>query len=202
MPGAFKAAVPSVLLFATDGWTAAGYYLVWQIALFVSLGESFIAFGGALAIAALAGAVGSVTLGRHIDAGYGNRAVWYACVTLASTIALRAIATGDAALAVLANALGAFGACLYIPTMMTAVYTLAKRSPCTLRFHVATEGGWDAGGATGLLAAALATACGVPLSASILMSLAGVVATAIMLRRYYAIDGTRPSDVSGTAAAG
>jgi hypothetical protein len=201
-PGAFKAAMPSVLLFAADGWTAAGYYLVWQIALFVSLGESFIAFGGALAIAALAGAVGSVTLGRHIDAGYGNRAVWYACVTLASTIALRAIATGDAALAVLANALGAFGACLYIPTMMTAVYTLAKRSPCTLRFHVATEGGWDAGGATGLLAAALATACGVPLSASILMSLAGVVATAIMLRRYYAIDGTRPSDVSGTAAAG
>jgi len=200
-PGVFKAAVPGVLLFAADGWTAAGYYLVWQIALFVSLGESFIAFGGALAVAALAGAIGSLTLGRYIDAGYGNRAVWYAGVTLASIITLRAIATGDATLAVLANALGAFGACLYIPTIMTAVYTLAKRSPCTLRFHVAAEGGWDAGGATGLLVAALATAWGVPLSASILMSLAGVSATAIMLRRYYAIDRTSPSDVSGTAAA-
>jgi hypothetical protein len=73
------------------------------------------------------------------------------------------------------------------------VYTLAKRSPCTLRFHVATEGGWDVGGASGLLAAALATSCGAPLSASILLSLAGVGATAIMLRRYYAIGRISPA---------
>jgi DHA1 family inner membrane transport protein len=182
VPGAFKAATLGVLLFAADGWTAVGYYLAWQIALFVSLRESFIAFGGALA-AALAG----LTLGRHIDAGHGNRAVWYASGTLAAIIVLRAMATGNAALAVLANALGAFGACLYIPTMMTALYTLAKRAPCTLRFHVAAEGGWDAGGASGLLVAALATKSGMPLSASILLSLAGVMATAIMLRRYYAL---------------
>ena len=68
---------------------------------------------------------------------------------------------------------------------MTAVYTMAKRSPCTLRFHVATEGGWDVGGAMGLLAAALATRLGVGLWASILQSLAGVAAITIMLRRYY-----------------
>jgi DHA1 family inner membrane transport protein len=70
---------------------------------------------------------------------------------------------------------------------MTAVYTQAKRSPCTLRFHVVTEGGWDAGGASGLLAAALLTALGVPLWASILLSLAGVAAIVVMLRRYYAV---------------
>ena len=93
----------------------------------------------------------------------------------------------------LANALGALAACLYIPTVMTAVYTLAKRSPCTLRFHVATEGGWDVGGAAGLLATALATELGVPLGDSILLSLAGVAAIVVMLRRYYATGGVSRS---------
>jgi len=186
VPGAFKAALPGMLLFAADGWIASGFVFVWQIALFVSLGESVLAYGGALAFAALVGAVGSMTLGRHIDAGYGNRAVWYAFGTLTIIVVLRAMATGDPTLAVLANALGAFGVCLYIPTLMTPVYTLAKRSPCTLRFHVATEGGWDVGGAMGLLAAALATGIGMPLSVGILQSLAGVAAISILLRRYYA----------------
>jgi hypothetical protein len=185
VPGAFRAAVPGMLLFVADGWVAAGYVFVWQIALFLSLDEGFLAYGGALAFAALVGAIGGLTLGRHIDAGRGKQAVWYAFGTFALIVALRAVATGNATIAVVANALGAFGECLYIPTLMTAVYTMAKRSPCTLRFHVATEGGWDVGGATGLLAAALATGLGVGLWASILQSLAGVAAITIMLRRYY-----------------
>jgi MFS transporter len=186
--GAFKAAVPGMLLFAADGWLGAGFVFVWQIALFVSLDESVLAYGGALAFAALVGAIGSLTLGRHIDAGHGGRAVWYALGTLAMIVVLRAMATGDAAVAVLANALGALGACLYIPTLMTAVYTLAKRSPCTLRFHIVAEGGWDIGGAIGLLVAAFAIIVGMPLSATILLSLAGVVAIFMLLRRYYAND--------------
>lgn len=186
VPGAFRAAVSGMLLFVADGWVGAGYVFVWQIALFVSLDESLLAYGGALAFAALVGAIGGLTLGRHIDAGRGRQAVWYAFGTFALIVVLRAAATGDAAVAVLANALGAFGECLYVPTLMTAVYTLAKRSPCTLRFHVASEGGWDVGGAMGLLAAALASGLGVALWASILQSLAGVAALIIMLRRYYA----------------
>jgi MFS transporter, DHA1 family, inner membrane transport protein len=193
--GAFRAALTGMLLFGADGWVAAGSVFVWQIALFVSLGESFLAYGGALAFAALVGAIGGLTLGRHIDAGHGKRAVWYAFSTFALIIMLRAIATGNAAIAVLANALGAFGACLYIPTLMTAVYTLAKRSPCTLRFHVATEGGWDVGGASGLLVAALAAELGMPLSASILLSLAGVAAIIVMLRRYYGISHAAVVDI-------
>jgi MFS transporter, DHA1 family, inner membrane transport protein len=201
--GAFRAAIPGVLLFAADGWIAAGSYLAWQLALFVSLGESFLAYGGALAFAALVGAVASLTLGRHIDAGHGNRAVWYASGTLAAIILLRATATGNAALAVLANALGAFGACLYVPTVMTAVYTLAKRSPCTLRFHVAAEGGWDVGGATGLIAAAIITGYGMPLSASILLSLAGVAGTIVVLRRYYGAAPTSAiAEYGATTASG
>jgi Major Facilitator Superfamily len=198
-PGALRAAVSGMLLFVADGWIAAGYWLVWQIALFVSLGENFLAYGGALALAALVGAVGGLTLGRHIDAGHGKRAVWYALGTLALIILLRAAATGNATVAVLANALGTLGAGLYIPTLMTAVYTLAKRSPCTLRFHVAAEGGWDIGGAGGLLAAALVTFLGMPLSISILLSLVGVAASALMLRRYYA---GRLANIGGESIAG
>jgi DHA1 family inner membrane transport protein len=193
-PGAFKASLRGTLLFIADGWIAGGYWLVWQIALFVSLGENFVAYGGALAFAALVGAIGGLILGRHIDAGHGRHAVRYALGVFALIIVLRASATNNAQLAVLANALGALAACLYVPTLMTAVYTLAKRSPCTLRFHVATEGGFDLGGACGLCAAALATGLGVPLSASILPALAGVVANGVMLSRYYASGPAKVAD--------
>ena len=202
VPGAFRAAVSGTLLFVADGWIAAGYVFAWQIALFASLDQSLLAYGGALAFAALVGAMGSLTLGRHIDAGRGKQAVWYAFGTFALIVVLRAVATGNATIAVLANALGAFGACLYIPTVMTAVYTMAKRSPCTLRFHVATEGGWDVGGAMGLLAAALATGLGVGLWASILQSLAGVAAIMIMLHRYYANSLANVVDGPGKPASG
>jgi len=202
MPGAFRAAVSGMLLFVADGWVGAGYVFVWQIALFVSLDESLLAYSGALAVAALVGAIGGLTLGRHIDAGRGTQAVWYAFGTFALIVALRAVATGNATVAVLANALGAFGECLYIPTLMTAVYTMAKHSPCALRFHVVTEGGWDVGGATGLLAAALATGLGGALWAGILQSLAGLAAITIMLRHYYANSPATVVDVVRKPAEG
>jgi MFS transporter, DHA1 family, inner membrane transport protein len=202
VPGGFRAAVPGVLLFLADGWVAAGYWFAWQVALFVSLGESLLAYGGALAFAALVGGLAGLGLGRHIDAGRGGQAVWYAFGAFALIVALRAAATGHAAIAVLANALGAFGECLYIPTVMTPVYTMAKHSPCTLRFHVATEGGWDVGGATGLLAAALATGLGVALSLSILQSLAGVAAITFMVRRYYANHRPSVIDMIGKPVGG
>jgi MFS family permease len=64
--GTLKAAMPGMLLFASDAFFAGGYVFVWQIALFLSLGESFSAFGGAMALAAFAGAVGGLLLGRLI----------------------------------------------------------------------------------------------------------------------------------------
>lgn len=186
VPGALKAAAPGVLLFLCDAWVAIGFWVVWQVALFVTLGESFTAYGGALAIAASVGAIGSLTLGRYIDAGRGRQAVWLALGVFALIIVLRADAIGDPAFAVVANALGSLGACLYVPTLMTPVYTMAKRSPCALRFHVATEGGWDLGGAAALLTAAAMTAHGASLSAGVLQSLAGIAAIVILLRRHYA----------------
>jgi hypothetical protein len=89
-------------------------------------------------------------------------------------------------MAVIANALGALVSCLHAPAVMTAVYNLAKRSPCPLRFHIATEGAWDAGCAGGCLAAAALIARGAPLAYGILLSLGGAVTVLILLRRYYA----------------
>jgi hypothetical protein len=183
-PGAFKAAWRGVMLFAADGWIAAGYYFVWQMVLFLSLGQSFAALGGAMAIAAFAAAVAGMVLGRQIDAGHGGKAVWLAFAAMAFTIIVRTFSDG-VAMAIAANALGALVVCLYIPTMMTAVYNEAQHSPCSLRFHIATEGAWDAGCASSCFVAAGLIALGVPLSYAILLSLIGAFASLILLRRYY-----------------
>jgi DHA1 family inner membrane transport protein len=185
--GAFRAALTGVLLFAADGWIVSGYYFAWQIALFISLGESFSVFGAALALASVVGAVSGLILGKHIDAGHGGRAVWLAAGSLAAVTLLRAFSTTMPVLAVTANALGSLAGCLYVPTLLTAVYNLAKRSPCPLRFHVATEGGWDIGGGAGCLVIALLSAAGAPLSVGILLSLLGTAAWLVLLRRYYAV---------------
>ena len=185
-PGAVRAAIPGVLLFAADGWIPAGYAFVWQITLFLTLGESFSAFAGAMALSAVVGAVGGMVLGRLVDTGRGVRAVSIALASLLVTTLLRAASYDDAPLAVIANACGALVACLYIPPLCTAVYNQARRSPCTLRFQVAAEGGWDLGGASGLLTAAALLAGGVPLGACVLLSLPGVLAAFLLLRGYYA----------------
>ena len=131
------------------------------------------------------GAIGGLILGKQIDAGHGGRAVWLTFASLAAVTMLRAASTGMVALAVAANALGALVVCLYIPTLMTAVYNQAKVSPCTLRFHVATEGGWDIGGASGCIVAALLSSAGAPPPVEILISLAGTALSLVLLGRYY-----------------
>jgi hypothetical protein len=193
VPGAYRAALRGVLLFAADGWIAVGHVFIWPIALFLSLGESFTAFGGAVALAALVGAVAGLLLGRHIDAGHGGRAAWLACGGLAALTVVRALSTQNAVLAVAANALGAAVMCLYIPTLMTAVYNQAKRAPCTLRFHIATEGGWDFGGAVGCLVAAVLIAAGLPLAVGILLSFGGIALSFVLLRGYYDLPVTEPA---------
>ena len=186
--GGFRAATQGVLMFAADGWTAVGYSFAWQIALFVSLGQSFSAYGGVLASAAVVGAIGGLILGRHIDGGHGEKAVWVTFACLTAVVLLRAGATQNAALAVIANALGALVLSFYIPTMMTAVYNQEKSSPCALRFHTAAEGGWDAGCAAGCMTAALLSYAGAPLPSVILLSLAGAAVLQFLLRRHYAAE--------------
>ncbi len=190
-PGAFRAAIPGILMFAADGWISAGFYFVWQIALFLALGESYEAYGGAMALAALVGAVSGLLLGRFIDAGHGKRAVWLATGSLAIVIGLRAMSSGSPVLAVVANAAGAMVPALYVPTLMTAVYNQAKGSPCALRFHIATEGGWDAGAVSACVITAVLLWAGAPFSLVILLSLLGTAVIFVLLRRYYSDLGTK-----------
>lgn len=184
-PGAFRAARLGVILFVVDGWFAATYLLIWQVALFLSLGESFSAYGGAMALSALVGAIAGLFLGRHIDAGHGLRAVAIAFAVAMSVVVLRAISLDWPLLAVTANALGALVNCLLVPTQMTPVYNMAKSSPCPLRFHIATEGGWDTGCITASLLAAGLVSMGVSLSYVILLAAPALTGMALLLRGYY-----------------
>jgi hypothetical protein len=128
-PGAFRASAPGMMMFFADGWATAGAITVWQIALFISLGRSYTAYGGAMALAGLAGAAIGLGLGRMLDRGHGPRAVWLAAAVYAAVVGLRAASSGNPVLAVVANAAGALIPAFYIPTLMTAIYTWPRPRP-------------------------------------------------------------------------
>ncbi len=191
-PGTVRAARLTMVLLAIDGWFDAGFMFVWQIALFVSLGGNIPAYGGAMALAGLAGAGGSLLIGRHVDLGHGRRAVTIGYGVAAAVVVLRGLSLGSPWLAVTANALGAFALPLFVPSIGTALYNTAKASPCTLRFNIATEAGWDIGSFAGCLAAAAFYHYGLSLSAGILQAVPFAFAAAWLLRRYYGKGGRMP----------
>jgi hypothetical protein len=191
-PGSLRASWMGMGLMACDGVFAGGYHYIWQIALFVSLGESFTAYGGAMALAALAGAAFSLLIGRYIDAGGGRTAAAIAFAVMVAVLALRAFSLGSPWLALTANAMGALVEALWIPALMAPVYNLAKASPCPVRFSVATEAGWDLGCAAACLVGAAMIAVGHSFAAPILVGLAGAVAAFSLLWRNYAA-GSAPA---------
>lgn len=184
-PGLLRQAGQGLALFVTDGWMGACFYFVWQVALFISLGRNLAGYGGAMALAALVGAIAGLFLGRHIDKGGGRRAVIMAYTATAGLVLLRALSVGSPWLALAANAPGALVAALLLPAEMTAVYNLAKASPCPFRFHILTEGGWDLGAGAGALIAAGLAAAGQSLAISMALTVPGAVVAAGMLWRYY-----------------
>jgi DHA1 family inner membrane transport protein len=192
-PGVFRAAQPGLVIFCADGWVSASFFFVWQVVLFVSLGQNLGAFGGAMALAALAGAIIGLLLGRHIDQGHGQRAAVVAYAVLSGVVALRAASLNTPWLAVIANAAGALAVALVIPSAMTALYNLAKASPCPFRFHVYAEGAWDAGCASGCLTAAALSAQNAPMAIALLTALPGAIFLAVLLWRYY---GAHPAVIA------
>jgi hypothetical protein len=184
-PGAWRAARPAALLIAVDGWFDAAFLFAWQIALFLTLGQSYAAYGGAMALAGLVGAAAGLLVGHHTDLGRGRRAVAIGYGATMVVVMLRAASLSSPALAALANALGGLAMPLIVPPLAAAVQNLAKASPCVLRVMMATEGGWDVGclGAC-LCAAALATA-GAPLWLAVLLALPALALGALLLRRHY-----------------
>ena len=189
-PGALKAARLGVAMFATDGWFVACYNMIWQIALFVALGRNYASYGGAMALAAGAGAAGSLLLGRYIDRGHGLRAVWLAYGATSAVVVFRALSLGSPWLAVLANVPGALVAALLTPGLMAPVYNLAKASPCPMRFHIALEGGWDFGSCSACLVAAAITGAGGGLAIPLLLALPGAALAVALLGRYYSRAGS------------
>ena len=176
----------AVVLQGADGWFSAGFTYLWQIALFVTLGEHFADYGGAMALAGLVGAAASLLVGRLVDLGHPRFWVFVAYGACALVVVLKAVSLHSPTLAIVANALATIAAALLTPVMMAPIYNLAKASPCPLRFHMATEGGWDVGCCAGCLTAAALAAAHVPFSAAVLSSLAGAAAGLWLLLRSYA----------------
>jgi MFS family permease len=189
-PGAWRAAREGVGLFLFDGWRQACVYQVWQVALFVSLGASLSAFGGAMAFASLVQAILTALFGRHIDRGGGRRTALLACTVTMTLSLTQAAAFGHLWLAAAANALGAIATALIIPAISTPLYNLSQASPCALRYNIATEGAYDIGSGAAALTAAAISALGGSLRVMLLTALPAVGGVLWMLWRYY---GAHPS---------
>jgi MFS family permease len=184
--GAYAAAANAVRLYFADGWIQVSLTTAWSIVMFQALGGRYDSFGGTLSLAALAGAIGGLVLGRLIDNGRGRPALWLNAAVLAAGLVLRSVTFGHAA-AVIAVAVGTtMLSGLYLPSWMTPVYNEAKSSPCMLRFQFAAEGGWDAGGALAGGVAAVICFFGLPVEAAILPALPMVLVQALLLERSYA----------------
>jgi hypothetical protein len=191
--GSLRAAKPGILFSAFDGWFDAYFILLWRIALFVTLGESFSSYGGAMALAGLVGAVCGLVLGRHVDRGHARRALIIAYGALTLVLLLRGASLGFPRMAVAANALGSLAMILISPTI-GVISNLAKASPCPLRFHMGTEAGWDVGCFAACVISAALIASGVPPSIAILLALPGVAGSVLILWRLH-----RPIEKSSAA---
>ena len=190
--GSLRAAKPGILFSAFDGWFDTYFLMLWRIALFVTLGESFSDYGGAMALAGLLGAACGLLLGRHVDQGHGRRSLIIAYGVLTLVLLFRAASLGFPRMAVAANALGSVAMILISPTI-GVISNLAKSSPCPLRFHMGTEAGWDVGCFAACLISATLIASGVPLSIVLLLALPGIAGSVLVLWRLHRPREPKPS---------
>ena len=148
-------------------------------------GSSFTVFGGALALAGLVSAAGGLLLGRLIDNGHARRAVLLNGVLLVAGLLLRASAGRGLDTMLAVTAVSSLLGASYIPTLMTAIYSLAAKAPCTLRFIFMTEGAWDIGCISACLATAGLIDAGIPLGWSVALAILGAVLQMVLLYNYY-----------------
>jgi MFS transporter, DHA1 family, inner membrane transport protein len=163
----------AVLALFSDGIRSGSFHFTWLIALFITLNANFAAFGGTLALAGIVGAVVGLVIGKSIDVGGGKRALLIGVSALAVAIVMRAFGYNAVWSAVLANAAAAVVWPAYDTMFGARVYNLSRQSPCPLRFHIAAEGGWDAGTALGCLVSAAAIYAGFSFFWPLLFALVG-----------------------------
>jgi len=184
--GGYAAAKNGFLLFVTDGWINNSAVMAWNLILFMSLGRRFDAFGGVFAAAMLAGSIGGLVLGRVIDMGHARRIAVASTAVLSATLFARAFCGTDPAVVVTVAVGTTLVGGLYMPALMTAFYNDAHTAPCSLRYQIAAEGGWDIGGVLAGLCAAGLFAVGGPLQAAILLALPMVLLQGYLLDVSYA----------------
>lgn len=182
-PGAARL---GMALSAADALFDVSFFFVWQIALFQALGQSIAAYGGAMALAGLAGAAGAFLLGAHVDQGRGRRAVGIGYGVAALVLFARAGSLETPWLAIAANAAGAFVMPLLVPSLVTANANLAKSTPCPLRFHMAQEAGWDIAGFGACVAAAALVWGGASPTWALLIGAPGLAWSVVLLWAYFA----------------
>jgi MFS family permease len=169
------------LLFATDAWVINGSALAWYMVMFPVLQSRFDAFGGVLALAASGGAIAGLVLGHFIDKGHGRRAVLINAILVFVSMLVRAFCGSEPIAIVAAAVFATVAGGLYIPTLMSAVYNVAKASPNPLLFQFAAERGWDVAGALVCLLAAALCARGIALQPLILLATPAVAVQAWLL---------------------
>lgn len=172
-------------IYFAEGLQSGCSNVVWNLALFVTLGQSFENFGGALALAGVGAAAGSLLIGRLIDGGRAAHSLTLAYGLGAIVIGIKALAWATPLPALIATALGALVAPMLATAMLSPLYAMAQRSQCTLRFNMATEGGWDLGCSTAALVAATILHLGFGYTLPILLALAAIGAIWWGLAQWY-----------------
>jgi MFS family permease len=71
-PRAYAAPRTGMWLYFADGWIQVSLTTGWSLVLFQAVGGRYDSFGGTLSLAALAGALGGMALGRIIDMGHSR----------------------------------------------------------------------------------------------------------------------------------
>jgi MFS transporter, DHA1 family, inner membrane transport protein len=179
------------LMMLSDGLRAGLFHFTWLIALFITLGSSYVAFGGAMAAAGLVGAAAGLVMGRVIDLGHGLRAAQIGFGILAVAALARTLGYGVPWFAVLANAAAAIAWPVYNTGFMSRIYQLSKQSPSPVRFSVIAEGGWDMGTAIGCLVAAALINSGFSFTLPLALALLGLLMGYVVVARSYREEEVR-----------
>jgi MFS transporter, DHA1 family, inner membrane transport protein len=166
----------------SDGLVAAAGNFVWRIVLFQTLGESFNTYGGALAIAGVAGAVIGLVAGRLIDLGHHKWSLQIGVALMVGTVLAQVLGFAAPWSAVGANMLWAVAGPLYMSAIMAPLYNVGQKSGCSYRFNVAAENGFDCGSGLGVLAAAGIVWAGFGYSAVLAIGLLGCAGVYAILR--------------------
>jgi MFS transporter, DHA1 family, inner membrane transport protein len=176
------------LMLFSDGLRSGALHFTWITALFITLGSSYVAYGGAMAFAGLVGALAGLLIGKAIDLGNGLHSAKIGFSVLAFAAVGRTLGYDVPWLAVAANAGAAVAWPIYNTSFMSRVYSLSKQSPCPLRFTVISEGGWDMGTAASCMFAALLLHLGFSFFWPISLSLVGIGLGYLVIARTFRED--------------